>query len=131
MYCLLKRNQRGQALIELALLLPFLLLLLLGIMEFGRTFHAYLTITYAAREGARAGALGEDDPVVQAKIATITKGLESTRLRVEISPEPAARQWGEELTIKVHYDLPIIMPLIGAIVPNPLPLEAATTMRIE
>lgn len=45
--------RHGQALVEFALVLPILLLLVLGVFEFGRAWHAYQVITDAAREGAR------------------------------------------------------------------------------
>lgn len=51
----LKKNQsrpKGQALIEMALLLPFLLVLIVGALEFGRLFFTQIVITNAAREGA-------------------------------------------------------------------------------
>lgn len=46
------RKQRGQSLIELALLLPLLLILVIGALEFGRLFYTEIVITNAAREGA-------------------------------------------------------------------------------
>jgi len=47
------RSERGQALVEFALVVPMLLLLLLGVVEFGRAWNAYQVITDAAREAAR------------------------------------------------------------------------------
>jgi Flp pilus assembly protein TadG len=44
---------RGQALVEFALILPWLLLLFFGIIEFGRLILAYEELNNAAREGAR------------------------------------------------------------------------------
>lgn len=46
-------DERGQSLVEMALVLPLLLLLLVGIIDFGRAFNNYIIITNAAREGAR------------------------------------------------------------------------------
>ncbi len=51
------RAEAGQDLIEFALVLPVLLLLLLGIMEFGIIIFSYNTVANAAREGARLGVL--------------------------------------------------------------------------
>jgi Flp pilus assembly protein TadG len=47
------RGEEGQSLVEFALVLPLLLLLLLGIIQFGAVFNALITINAAAREGAR------------------------------------------------------------------------------
>lgn len=48
---------RGQSLVEFALVVPLLLLLLLGIVQFGFIFNSYVTLTNAAREGAREGTI--------------------------------------------------------------------------
>ena len=50
-------RQRGQATVEIAFLLPVLLILLLGILMAGFTFYAFIQVSNAAREGARAGSL--------------------------------------------------------------------------
>ncbi len=50
------RQSRGQAMVEMAMILPILLLLVLGMLEFGIAFDHNLTLEYATREGARAGA---------------------------------------------------------------------------
>jgi Flp pilus assembly protein TadG len=52
-----RSNQRGQAVIELALTLPLLLLVVFGIIDFGFMFQRYESVTNAAREGARLGSL--------------------------------------------------------------------------
>ena len=48
-----RRGERGAAAVEMALILPVLLLLVGGIIDFGRAFNAQMTLTQAAREGAR------------------------------------------------------------------------------
>jgi len=53
--------QEGQSLIELALLLPVLILIMAGVLDLGRAFHAYTTLVNAAREGARYGAFHPTD----------------------------------------------------------------------
>ena len=56
-------HDRGAAAVEFALLLPVLLLLVFGIIDFGRALNAQVTLTQAAREGARMAALGEPNVV--------------------------------------------------------------------
>lgn len=54
---IISRKEKGQGLVELAIILPLLLIILLGTIDFGRVFYAYVTITNASREGARYGSL--------------------------------------------------------------------------
>lgn len=56
-----RRAGRGQSLVELALALPFLLLLLLGTIDIGRAFFDYIQLRNAAYEGARYGARFPND----------------------------------------------------------------------
>jgi Flp pilus assembly protein TadG len=51
------RNQRGQSVVEFALVLPALMLILLAIVQFGMVFKQYITLTDAVREGARKAAV--------------------------------------------------------------------------
>jgi Flp pilus assembly protein TadG len=54
----MRRQRRGAALVELAIVMPLLLLLLLGIIEFGMIMHAQVMLDQGAREGARTAAIG-------------------------------------------------------------------------
>lgn len=68
-------RRRGQALVEFALILPFLIVLLLGIMEFGWLTKNQLTLANAVREGARAAALGRTTSEITNTIDNDTKTL--------------------------------------------------------
>ena len=65
----LRRDQRGAALLEMAFTLPLLLLISVGIFEFGRAFEVWQVLTNAAREGARVAVLpGSRDAMVTARV---------------------------------------------------------------
>ena len=64
-----RRDDRGTALIEMAFTLPLLLLISIGIIEFGRAFQTWQVLTNAAREGARVAVLpGINDSMVTARV---------------------------------------------------------------
>ncbi|MEW6274866.1 MAG: TadE/TadG family type IV pilus assembly protein [Bacillota bacterium] len=123
------RQEKGQALVELALLLPVLLLVLGGIIEFGRIFHAYLVITGASREGARSAVVGEPYEEVREKVFSAAATLDEDDIAFSLDPENYTR--GDMLTVTVTYDLDLVVPFISALLPDPFPLRAATTMRVE
>ena len=64
------RRNDGQALVEFALLTPFLLVFLVGILEFGRAWNAHIVVTQAAREGARKAAVF-DETVTQNDVEAV------------------------------------------------------------
>ena len=63
-----RRTERGQAIVELALTLPLLLLVVLGIFDFGLMFQRFEIVTNAAREGARVGVLPDYTDPHQAEV---------------------------------------------------------------
>jgi len=67
------RSERGQGLVEFALVLPLLLILLLGVADFGRIFSAGITLEAAARNGAEAAAIerlhNPPDPLTPGDVA--------------------------------------------------------------
>ena len=64
-------RRRGAALVEFALVMPLLLLLLVGIMEFGRAWSQTQVITDAARQGARLAALLNNSSAGQDSVRTV------------------------------------------------------------
>ncbi len=125
------QSEKGQAVVELALVLPLLLLLLFGIMEFGRVFDASLVITQAVREGARAGAVGGTDADVTDAVMTVAGNLNQKSLSIAISPSQNERTSGGSITVEVNYSVQLVDPVISQLVTNPFPLSASTTMRVE
>ena len=71
----LGRDDRGQALVEFALIMPFLLLFLVGIVEFGRAWNQHQVITDAAREGARKAVVFDASVTVDTVESTIKRAL--------------------------------------------------------
>ena len=64
-----RKNERGQALIEMALTMPLLLLLSVGLYEFGRAFQHWQILTNATREGVRIAVLpGTSDDAVTSRV---------------------------------------------------------------
>ncbi len=121
------RNRRGQALVELALALPLIILLVMGTIEFGRIFHSYLLITNASREGARIAITGASDTEITDKINEVTltlgSGVSSDVNRYGGNPNP--------VEVVVTYQNYLITPVLDTIVPNPITLTSTTTMKME
>src|SRR5262245_38889036 len=68
------RRDHGAAAVEMALLLPLLLLLVFGIIDFGRMLNAQITVTEAAREGARAAVIENSRAAAQARVDKVITG---------------------------------------------------------
>ena len=74
----LRRDDRGVTAVEFAIILPLLLMLVFGIVEFGRAYQARLTVTHAAREGVRVLAVTEDQTAAENAARAAATGLKAT-----------------------------------------------------
>lgn len=127
----LQRNESGQTLTEFALVLPLLAFLLFAVIQFGVLFNHYLTVTDAARAGARKAAVSrnEGDPAGAAEAAAraSAENLDQGQMGVAVSASPAWEQ-GADVTVSVTY--PYEISLVGMAVASGT-LESTTTERVE
>jgi Flp pilus assembly protein TadG len=110
------RSEGGQAAVEFALVLPLLLVLLLAIIEFGIAFSNYVTLTDAARVGARKAItirLGGTTPADATQAVRDAAGdLNQSNLQVTVS-DPDWTTAGSQITVKASYPYSIDIPLLG------------------
>lgn len=126
----MKKN-KGQSLVETAFVLPIILLILMGIIDFGMMFNNYLIIGNASREGARSAAVGATDDEIRTIVNTVSSTLNISGIVTEISPGESERKKGDEVVVKVKYQYKLITPMISALLPNPINITGTTVMRIE
>lgn len=126
-----KANEKGQSLVEFALLLPILLLLLLGIIQFGIIFNGQITVTSAAREGARLAAVGADDEQVKDRVEEAAVALLLNIDRDEVNINRAVDGDEGKLSVRVNGKVDIIMPLLGIYTGESFTLSSESIMRLE
>ncbi len=127
----IKKPGKGQSLVETALMLPVLLLLLTGIIDFGLLFNSYLVVSNASREGARYAAVGNTDAQIITTVSNAAASLDPARLEIVITPVESARKPGNSVTVTVRYGYSMITPVIAAFFPDAFDIENSTTMRCE
>lgn len=130
----LGRARKGQGLVEMAIVLPLLLLLLFGLLEFGRVLSAGIIVTHSARDGARYGAVGAADQEIIDRIQTKSAVLlynpaDPSKLVIEINRTEA--DWGGDIEVKVRYAVDLYVPLISEITGDPFIVEGKSVMRVE
>jgi Flp pilus assembly protein TadG len=102
---LLKREE-GQAIVEMALILPLLLTLILAIVQFGIAFNNYITLTDATRAGARKASVarftGDNGAAAAAVVKSNASSLSQSKLNVSVT----ATNWtvpGGDVTVTASY----------------------------
>jgi Flp pilus assembly protein TadG len=123
------RSERGQTMTEFAIVLPILVVLLFGVIQFGIIFNNYVTLTDAVRAGARKAAVSRHtNPVSEGEAAVrkAAQGLNQTDLNVTVSAPVVAH--GEDVTVEATYpyDIKLLDWVIGS-----GRLKSRTTERIE
>lgn len=105
-------SERGAAAVEFALILPILVLILFGVIEFGGVYNAQLMVTSAAREAARSMALHGVVADAEAVAVDAAVGIDPAALDVTVTPATCAA--GADVTVTVAYDRPFLTGLFGA-----------------
>ena len=117
------KNQKGAAIVEFAIVLPLLLLLFIGICEFGLLWYNSQVIINASREGARAGIAREADStdettnagikwIVDNYCASRLVGFGSSSLDPPIYPlgPNIGKDFGEDFVVEVRYNYNFLVP---------------------
>ena len=121
-----RSGERGQATVELALVLPLAVLFALIVVQLGVVAKDLVLVHHAAREGARAAAV-EPTPAAARAGATGATSLDDGRMSVRLR---GGTERGDHATVSVIYRAPTSVPIVGALLPD-IELEASVTMRVE
>jgi Flp pilus assembly protein TadG len=125
------RNERGQTLVEFALVLPILSLLLLGVIQFGVAFNNCITLTDAVRAGARKGAVGRHlanpQAATEQQVRDAATDLKASDLQVTVN---SSWTQGSDVTVTATYPYSIKLLGFGVTVTSGR-LSSTTTERVE
>jgi hypothetical protein len=127
------RNKKGQSMVELALVLPVLLLILCGIIEFGWIFSNTILANNACREAARYAAVHfYDDGLTAVQTYADSIAVSYNNAFDTSIPMPA----GEKIMVDLDGKIPLLTPFFNALLESPdgdgcYDISAECTMRIE
>lgn len=98
-------RERGATAVEFALILPILLLLVLGIIEFGRAYQAQTTLSNAARDGVRVMALQDSAATARSTAKASAQPLPLTDAMIRVNPSTCSSDTPgtETATVTITY----------------------------
>jgi len=151
------RRSPGQSLVEFALLMPILLVVTVGVVDFARIFSSYIALTDAARIAALYAADGTgydkwcayppDDSIacpsgssghqsadpdnIAFQVLLAAPTLEASEVTLAApSCDPSPCGPSSTVTVSVTYRVPILTPVLGALLGGEIPMSTATTAKV-
>jgi Flp pilus assembly protein TadG len=122
--------------VEFAFVLPIFLLVLFAIVDFSMAFHAWITVTNSAREGARLGAVRAPATDIEQRVRDTADTLDQADLTVSVTN--AEGYPGESVVVDVSYGYSLITPVAdiltmisGGSIGDVLTLSSTADMRLE
>ncbi len=137
------RSQKGAALVEAAITIPIILLISVGIFEFGRAYQTWQVLTNAAREGARLAVInGSTDADVTARVRNYMQaGSLDNYSTATITIQRAVALTGADTASQIQINYPfqfmVLNPVVRLIAPSdtttgaPITMQSSALMRNE
>ena len=137
------RSEKGAALIEAAITVPVILLISVGIFEFGRAYQTQQVLTNAAREGARSAVItGTTDDAVRTRVRNYLQGgslpnYATATINVSRAVAMTGSDTGSQVTIQYPFQFMVLNPVVKLIAPSdnktgaPITMQSSALMRNE
>ncbi|MET4621495.1 Flp pilus assembly protein TadG [Arthrobacter sp. 2762] len=109
-----KKKERGAVAVEMAILLPLLLLILIGIVEFGRVLNVQVSLSEAAREGARYAAVHYQDGGLDVEGTALAAAPSLDGLGVTVSDNASSCSPGSNVEVTANVSLPSLTGFLDA-----------------
>lgn len=129
-----RQSERGAVAVEFAILAPLLIMILLGIMEFGRAYNAQISLTNAAREGVRVMAINNSESTAKAAAKNVAgalnPGLKDEKIVFKYqttpatTPVPTACAANVQVTVTIDHSLTTMTGIAG-----PFAMKGTGTMQ--
>ena len=136
------RSQKGAALLEAAITIPIILLICVGIFEFGRAYQTWQVLTNAAREGARAAVIvGTSDADVTTRVrnymqAGSLENYSTATVTITHNIPLTGSDTGSQVQIDYPFQFMVLNPVVQLVTPGsttgtPITMHSIALMRNE
>lgn len=106
-------DDRGAAAVEFAFIAMIFITLVFGGIELGRAYNAQITLSAAAREGARVMAVQNDLTAAVTATLQAAPSLDQALTAEDVNVDPAVCSAGQDVTVTATYPVPFITGLFG------------------
>lgn len=129
---ILLKGTRGQASLEFALIVPFVVLIILTVSHIGMLAYQKNVLEQSAREGARVVATTNSNTEAFGCIREVCSGMEQERLDINIEPgDRNSRRVGDMVTVTLSYEYSGITEILTVFTGKDIFIKAKSNMRME
>lgn len=125
------RGERGQAMVETAIVLPVVILLVFAVLDAGRIFSAWIVVTNGAREGARAASARDNQANILARIDIAMAGVDNYVPTITTADGNIPGPSGTPVTVSVDSDITLVTPLMAQFFGALVTVTGSATMQLE
>ena len=129
------KNQKGQSMVELALILPVIMLIICAVLEGGWMFSNQLMIANASREGARMGVIYSKNAdhlqLIRDEVLSIIPSFAQDNVSVFVSYSNPISPRSGDVSVNVTYNVNPLTPIMGAIIGDNFKLSSKCVMKLE
>lgn len=126
-----RTSDEGASALEFALVLPLLLLLVFGTIQFGLIFNQWQQLEHATREGARWASLRNGAADVRSTVIAAAPTLGLTPADITISRDPVTAVHGTPITVSAQVRVPVFTPGLFPGLGTSVTLRGSATQRVE
>ncbi|MCL5986486.1 MAG: pilus assembly protein [Actinobacteria bacterium] len=125
------KDQRAQSAIEFALISPLIIFVVLSLLQLILFLFVELNIAQAARNGAREGATTNSNSAIYESVRCSLNG-KMDNVIVNVYPaSPGSRNRGDLLAVSVEKKVPVVVPILGALMRDGLTARYRSVIRLE
>jgi Flp pilus assembly protein TadG len=110
---MIRASERGAVAVEFAIVAPVLIMILLGIMEFGRVYNTQATLTNAARESVRVMAISNNQTSARDAAMNAASSLSPTLVDTNFTFSAATCTTNAQMTVTISYSLSSLTGIAG------------------
>lgn len=126
------RDERGAVALEFALVIPFMMLVVFGIIDMSRIYYTLNEMSSAVREGARYAAVLEDPTAGEADVKRVVRSMAYTFGGDSLTDADVTLDFnGSIVTVKARYVFKPVTPLLDLVDLAELPIERQAVFRWE
>ena len=125
------KRKKGQALLEIALIMPVIIIMFCGIIDFGRILQTSTHLNMISQEAVRLAGLGQNDDEIAEYVRVNSDVNDTDSILIDVTPSSYERRSGDYVTVTISYPVKYITPFVKIFLTPSFVVSTKSTIRVE